>query len=601
MEFRNIGIIAHVDHGKTTLVDAMLKQCNTFRANENVADRVMDSMDLERERGITIAAKNTSVVYKDIKVNIVDTPGHADFGGEVERILSMVDGAVLLVDAAEGCLPQTRYVLDKALKAGLTMMVCVNKIDRPDARPAEVLDQIYDLFIDVGADEDQLEFPVFYAIGKDGIAKAELDDDSTDLRPLLDGIIEHMPAPRTTTDADPRLLITQLGYDSYVGQLAIGRLVDGALEKTMPLTLFTEEGPRKVRAQFLYNWDGLTRTEVPRAEAGDIIAIAGIKDINIGDTIAGGAEPEALDRVNVDEPTIGMHFSINTSPLSGQEGKFVTARQIRERLEKEMMHNVSLRLEPGETAEAFKVFGRGELQLAVLIEQMRREGFELTVSRPEVVKREIDGEIREPWEQVTLDLPDFAVGTATEKMAGRKGQMLDMVQDGSGRTRLVYRIATRALIGFRGEYLTDTRGEGIMNTLFDGWGEDIGFLRARARGALVADRSGKTTQYALYNLQPRGTLFLGAGEEVYEGMIVGEHSRENDLNVNPVRPKQLTNVRSAGADEKTTLSPHKQLSLEAAIEWLDEDEYVEITPVSIRLRKKVLAGNQRSIVRRERK
>jgi len=600
MGFRNLAIIAHVDHGKTTLVDAILRQTRTFAEHEQLVDRVMDSMDLERERGITIASKNTAVVYEGHKINIVDTPGHADFGGEVERVLSMVEAAMLIVDASEGPLPQTRFVLRKAMEAGLTLLVCINKIDRPDARTDEVLQEIYDLFIELDADEDQLEFPVLYACAKDGIAQLELADEGTDLRPLLDAIIEHVPAA-PDEDGDPQFLVTNLDYDSYVGRLCLGRLRGGTLKKGQQCRWFFEDGAKNVRISLLYSWEGLKRTEVTEAKAGDIVAIAGIEGITVGDTVAGGDDPQALPRVEVDEPTIGMTMTINTSPLSGREGKFLTARQIRERLERELLHNVSLKVELGDTAESFKLYGRGELQLSVLVEQMRREGFELSLSRPQVRTKEDDeGNTLEPYEEVTLDVPDESVGAMTQQMAARKGVMKDLVADGSGRSRLVYRIPSRGLIGFRGQMLTETRGEGVINSLFDGWDLHAGAIERRKNGAIVADRSGKTTSYSLFNLQPRGTLFVNPGTEVYEGMIVGEHIRENDLNVNAVRGKALTNFRAAGADEKTVIAPPKLHTLEEAMEFIDEDEWVEVTPKSIRLRKRVLASNQRSIVRRER-
>jgi GTP-binding protein len=599
MDFRNIAIIAHVDHGKTTLVDHMLRQCNTFSAHEQLDDRVMDSMDLERERGITIASKNTSVVYEGVKINILDTPGHADFGGEVERIMAMVEGAILLVDASEGPLPQTRFVLRKAMEAGLTLAVCVNKIDRADARPEEVLDEIYSLFIDLGANEDQLDFPVLYAIGRDGIAKRSLDEESTTLRPLLDLILEVMPPPRASVDpcGGPQLLITNLDYDAYVGRLAIGRLFGGPLKRSQACVHYFEGGQRNVRPQLIYTWSGLKRGEVDEAEAGDIVAVAGIEDITVGDTLAGGDTPKPLPRLRVDEPTIGMTFTINTSPFSGKEGKFLTARQIRDRLDRELLANVSLKVEDAGSREAFKVLGRGELQLGILIEQMRREGFELTVSRPEVVRKEIDGKMCEPYEEVHLDVPDEAVGSLTQILAARKGQMKDLISDGSGRTRMIYRVPSRGVIGFRGRFLTETRGLGIMNTIFDSWDEDAGSMLQRQNGALVNDRTGRSTAYALYGLLPRGTMFVEPGEELYEGQIIGEHIRDNDLNVDATKAKQLTNFRSAGADEKLTLPPPRDMTLDRALEYIDEDELVEVTPKSIRLRKKILAKNQRSVRR----
>ncbi|MFT4621750.1 MAG: GTP-binding protein [Myxococcota bacterium] len=599
MEFRNIAIIAHVDHGKTTLVDGMLRQCKAFQDHERLVDRVMDSMDLERERGITIAAKNTAVFYEGHKINICDTPGHADFGGEVERVLTMVEGAMLLVDASEGPLPQTRFVLKKAMERGLAILVCINKIDRPDARIDEVLDEIYDLFIDLDATEEQLEFPVLFASAKLGFARMDRDDGNDDLFPLLDAIIEHVPAPPAEIEGEgSQLLITSLDYDSYVGRLGLGRLFGAPLKRGAQGRLFGEEDEKNVKVQLIYTWSGLARSEVEFAEPGDIVAIAGIDGLTVGDTVAVGPDPKPLPRLSVDEPTIGMTITINTSPLAGREGKFVTSRQIRNRLEKEMLHNVSLRLEAESArAETFKLFGRGELQLAILIEQMRREGFELSVSRPEVVFKERGEDILEPFEEITVNVPDEFVGSITQQMASRKGELRDMVSNGKGRTRLMYRAATRALIGFRSQALTETRGTAVMNALFDGWDVKVTGLPRRPRGALVSDRAGKTTAYSLFHLQPRGELFVNVGAEVYEGSIVGLHVRSNDLNVNAVRGKQLTNFRSAGADEKTVITPPRDVTLEWALEFIDDDEWVEVTPSNIRLRKRVLSGSHRSIVR----
>jgi len=600
MDFRNIAIIAHVDHGKTTLVDGILRQCHAFQEHERVVERVMDSMDLERERGITIASKNTAVSYNGTRINIVDTPGHADFGGEVERVLTMVETAVLLVDASEGPLPQPRFVLRKAMERGLTLMVCINKIDRSDARPEEVLQEVYDLFIDLDADDEQLEFPVLYAVARDGVAMNELTDESDSLRPLLDAILEHAPPPPApgSDDSPPQLLVTSLDYDPYVGRLALGRLFGGNLKRGTQAVWFHEEGHKKVRLQLLYNWNGLKRHEVDEAHAGDIIAIAGIDGITVGDTISAGERAAPLKRLTIDEPTIGMNITINNGPLAGREGKFLTSRQIRERLERELLHNVSLKLELLDTAESFRIFGRGELQLAILIEQMRREGFELCAGRPEVVFKEVEGKRHEPYEEVTLDVPDTSVGAITQMMAARRGSMVDLIQDGSGRARMIYRVPSRGLIGFRNQLLTETRGEGIINTLFDGWDAFAGPIQRRMNGSIVADRTGTTTAYALYNLQPRGVLFVGAQVDVYEGMVLGEHAKENDLNVNGVKGKQLTNIRSSGADEKTVLSTPRQITLESALEWIDEDEWVEITPTQIRIRKKILKANQRTIIRR---
>ncbi|MFT6146875.1 MAG: GTP-binding protein [Myxococcota bacterium] len=599
MEFRNVAIIAHVDHGKTTLVDGLLHQCHSFQDHERIDDRVMDSMDLERERGITISSKNTAVVYKGVKINIMDTPGHADFGGEVERVMKMVDGVILLVDASEGPLPQTRFVLGKAMAEGHKVVVVINKIDRPDARAEEVLNEVYDLFIDLGADDKQLEFPVLYAIARDGIAQTELNGDSKDLRPLLDSMINDIPPPTLPEDTDgpAQLLVTSLDYDPYVGRISLGRLFSGKLRRNQFATHFGEDGQRTVKLGLLYSWMGLKRHEVQFAEPGDIVAVAGIDGITVGDTLSTGEEPIVLPRLRIDEPTIGMTFSINTSPYAGQDGKMLTGRQIRERLERELMSNVSLRLDETESREAFKVYGRGELQLAILVEQMRREGFELSLSRPEVVKKEVDGKTLEPYEMAFIDVPDDHVGSITQMMASRKGEMSDLKTDGSGRSLMVYRVPSRGLIGFRSELMTTSRGEAVMNTQFDGWDTDAGYIPGRSRGTLVADRTGKTTAYALHKLQPRGELMVGSQVEVYEGMIVGIAARANDLNVDPTRPKQLNNIRSAGADEKLILTPPKVMSLEQAIEFIDDDEWVEVTPNNIRIRKKVLKSNLRTIRR----
>ncbi len=596
-ELRNIAIIAHVDHGKTTLVDEMLKQSGTFGDHEKVADRVMDSMDLERERGITILSKNTAVSYGDIKINIVDTPGHADFGGEVERVLKMVDGALLLVDASEGPLPQTRFVLQKALAHGLELMVCVNKVDRPDARIDEVVNEVYDLFIDLDADENQIEFPLLFACAKEGDCSTEPHERGTDLKPLFDAIVETVPAPKGDLEGPLQVLVTSLDYDSYVGRLAIGRVVNGTLSKRAEVSLCTEQGIKKAKVNQLYTYDGLKRIEVEQVVAGDILAIAGIDALSIGDTIADIEDPQPLPRVVVEEPTIGMTFSANTGPFSGLDGKLVTARQIRERLEKELLHNVALRMEDGEGRESMRVYGRGELQLAILIEQMRREGFELCVSKPQVKLKRNGEDVLEPWELATLDFPDSFMGVVTEKMSARKGMMQDMRHMGSGRVRMAYVIPSRGLIGFRGEYLNDTRGQGILNTLFHGWDTWAGAIQYRASGGLVADRKGVATTYALYKLQPRGRLFVGPGTEVYEGMIVGENARGNDMNVDPTKAKQLTNFRSSGADEKQILAPPVPMTLEKALDYIDDQELVEITPQHIRLRKKTLAANQRSVIR----
>lgn len=599
MVFRNLAIIAHVDHGKTTLVDGLLRQCKAFSDHARVVDRVMDSMDLERERGITIASKNTAVVYEGVKINIVDTPGHADFGGEVERVLSMVDAALLVVDASEGPLPQTRFVLRKAMAEKLMVMVCINKIDRPDARISEVLNELYDLFIDLDAEEDQLEFPIVYASAKNGFSSLEPDATEGDFRPILDLILEHVPEPKRSPEGGTaHLLVTNLDYDPYVGRLALGRLLGGDLTRNTEAIWFHEDGQKKVRLPKIYTWNGLSRAETDHATEGDIVAVSGIEGITVGDTISAGADPSALERLRVDEPTIGVTITINSSPMSGKDGKFLTSRQIRDRLDKELLQNVSLKIEEADSRETFKLYGRGELQLAILIEQMRREGFELSASRPEVLFKEEDGQTLEPWEEVTLDVPDEHVGGMTQNLAGRKGQMLNLVPDGNGRTQMIYRIPSRGLIGFRGQMLTESRGQGIMNTLFDGWHAKVAEMPRRARGALVADRAGKATAYSLFHLQPRGEMFIHPGDEVYEGMIIGKHIRTNDLNVNVVRGKKLDNFRASGSDEKTILTPPKQLTLEWALEFIDIDEWVEVTPNNLRLRKRVLAANQRTIVRR---
>jgi GTP-binding protein len=600
MEFRNIAIIAHVDHGKTTLVDGLLRQCKTFQEHEALTDRVMDSMDLERERGITIAAKNTAVFYNGVKINIVDTPGHADFGGEVERVLSMVEGVMLLVDASEGPLPGTRFVLRKAMESKLVPIVVINKIDRQDARAPEVLQEIYDLFIDLGADEHQLEFPVLYAIALEGKSKRNPGDELSDLKPLLDSILEFIPAPRAPSPgAAAQMLVTNLDYDPYVGRLGIGRLWGAPMKKQTMATWFHAGGSDSVRLPLLYTWRGLKRHEVQEALPGDIVAVAGIDELTVGDTIAVGEGSSPMTRVKIDEPTIGMTFTINNSPLCGRDGKMLTSRQIRTRLERELLTNVSLRMEDTGTKESFRIYGRGELQLGILVEQMRREGFELTLSRPEVVRKTEGDRKLEPWEIITVDTPDAAVGAITQLLAARKGEMLDLKTEGSGRSTLIYRAPSRGLIGFRSALLTETRGFGVLNRQFDGWDDDAGYIQGRLNGTLVQDRTGRSTAYAIYALQDRGQFFIGAQTDVYEGMIVGLHSRENDLNVDATKEKQLNNIRTHAADEKLILVPPIQMSLEAAIEFIDEDERVEVTPTAIRLRKAVLAKNQRSIRRGE--
>lgn len=593
-DIRNIAIIAHVDHGKTTLVDAMLRQSGTFRDNEQVRDRVMDSMDLERERGITIMAKNTAVRYRDIKINIVDTPGHADFGGEVERVLKMVDGVMLLVDAAEGCLPQTRFVLRKALEARLPAIAVVNKIDRQDARAAEVVDEIYELFLDLDATNEQIEFPILYSISREGIAKKQLTDDSQDLRPLFDQIVETIPAPQQLRADSLQLLVANLDYSDYVGRLAIGRIFSGEIAIGDQVVVVKREGAlNKVRISQLYVFEGLKREPVERAGLGEIVALAGFEDIEIGDTITSVDNPQPLPVIAVDEPTISMIFGVNNSPFAGKEGRFVTSRQIKERLDKEILGNVAIRVESTESPDQFKVSGRGELQLAILIEMMRREGYELQVSKPEVITREIDGQTHEPIEMVVIDCPEEFIGVVAEALGRRKGQMTKMVNHGTGRVRLEFDTPSRGLIGFRSEFLTETKGTGLLNTLFLRWDEWQGSLRGRSTGSLVADRTGETTTYALYNLQERGALFARPGIRVYEGMVVGENARAVDLDVNAIKEKKLTNMRAASADEAMRLVPVKELSLEQALEFIADDELVEVTPKTIRLRKRVLRANER--------
>lgn len=595
-KIRNIAIIAHVDHGKTTLVDGLLRQSGAFRENEQVADRVMDSMDLERERGITIAAKNTSVMYQDYKINIVDTPGHADFGGEVERTLKMVDGVMLLVDASEGPLPQTRFVLKKALELDLKVVVVINKIDRQDARPEEVLNEVFDLFIDLEAEDWQADFPILYAVARDGWCVNKLEDaDKPDqtLQPFFEAVIKHMPAPKGNPSNKLQILCTNIGYNNFVGRLAIGRVSEGTIKFGEDVSICKEDGNKKIRVTALYTYEGLKQAETKEVKAGDICILAGEDNIEIGDTISSAEDPAPLPRVHVEEPTVSMVFSVNNGPFAGKEGSQVTSRKIIERLEKELLYNVSLRVEKTDTPDSFKVFGRGELQLAILIEQMRREGFELLVSKPQVVFKTIDGTKQEPMEHVVFDVPEFAVGTISEKMGLRKGIMTNMNNKGSGRVRLEFTVPARGLIGFRSEFLTDTKGTGLLNTLFAGYEPYKGDVGGRLNGALVADREGNSVAYGLFGLEARGKLFIGAGVPCYEGMIVGEHAKDNDLNVNVNREKKLTNTRSSGADEAVKLTPPIALSLESAMEWINDDELVEVTPESIRLRKRFLDPNQR--------
>jgi GTP-binding protein len=595
-KIRNIAIIAHVDHGKTTLVDAMLAQSGTHRDNETVVDRVMDSMDLERERGITIMAKNTSVQYGEYKINILDTPGHADFGGEVERVLKMVDGIVLLVDAAEGCLPQTRFVLRKALELKLPAIALVNKIDRQDSRPEEVVDEIYDLFIDLGANDQQIEFPILYSISRDGVAKKQLADEGKNLKPLFDQIVESIPAPHALRDDSLQLLVANIDYNPFVGRLAIGRIFSGEIAKNQEVAVSKRDGSLvKTRVKELFVFEGLERTTVESAGTGEIVALAGFDDVEIGETITLPDNPKPLPLINVDEPTISMIFGVNTSPFSGLEGKFVTSRQIKERLDRELLGNVALRVEETEAAEQFKVSGRGELQLAILIEMMRREGYELQVSKPHVITKQDEktGETLEPIEQVVVDVPDEFIGVVTEAMGRRKGQMTKMINNGSGRVRLEFETPSRGLIGFRGEFLTETKGTGLLNTLFLRFDKWQGDMRSRQTGSLVNDRIGETNTYALYNLQERGTLFVKPQVKVYEGMIIGENARSVDLDVNAIKEKKLSNMRTTSADEAMRLVPQREMSLERALEFIADDELIEVTPKTIRLRKRVLKANER--------
>ena len=593
-DIRNIAIIAHVDHGKTTLVDAMLKQSGTFRENERVVERVMDNLDLERERGITIMAKNTAVHYCGVKINIVDTPGHADFGGEVERVLKMVDGVMLLVDASEGPLPQTRFVLRKALEQKLPAIVVVNKIDRSDARPQEVVNEIYDLFIDLDANDKQISFPILYSISRDGVAKRELADPSRDLQPLFDQILETIPAPAPLHADKLQILVTNLDYSDYVGRIAIGRIFSGTIAVGDFVSVCKLDGTiQKTRITKMFTFEGLKQQPIDSASAGEIIALAGIEGIFIGETVSDAENPVPLPAIQVDEPTISMVFQVNTSPFAGRDGKYVTSRQLRARLEKETLGNVSIRMDEMESMDSFKVSGRGELQLAILIEMMRREGYEMQVSKPQVITRTVDGRKMEPIEQVVIDCPDLFIGVVTEALGRRKGRMTKMVNHGAGRVRLEFEVPTRGLIGFRSEYLTDTKGTGLLNTLFLRWGEWSGEITNRLTGALVADRPGNATSYALYNLQERGELFVKPGTEVYQGMVIGENARDVDLNVNVVKEKKLTNMRASTSDDAIRLVPFRELSLEQALEFINDDELVEVTPQAIRLRKRTLAANQR--------
>ncbi len=588
-DLRNLAIIAHVDHGKTTLVDALLWQSGIFRDNQEVAERVMDSIDLERERGITIMAKNTSIRYRDSLINIVDTPGHADFGGEVERTLKLVDGVLLLVDSSEGPLPQTRFVLRKALELGLPPIVVVNKIDRPDARPAEVLDEVYDLFIDLDAHEDQLDFPVLFTNAREGKCRLTADGEETTLEPLMEEILRTVPAPTYDPEIPLQMLVTTLDYDDYVGRLAVGRVVSGNLKRGQEVARCRLDGEvERVKVTGLFGHQGLKRVAVETAGPGDIVAVTGLDDIFIGETLADLDDPRPLPVIRVDEPTIAVHIGINDSPLSGRDGQHVTSRKLRERLIKETLGNVAIKVEDTDSPDTFKVSGRGELQLAILIEMMRREGFEMSVGKPEILTRRIDGKLHEPMELLVVDCPEEFIGAVTQKLGTRRGRMTKMSNHGSGRVRIEFRLPSRGLIGFRNEFLTDTRGTGLMHQLFDGFDPWQGDIVRRASGALISDRAGKVTAYAVENLQPRGVLFAGPGTEVYEGMIVGEHNRPSDLDVNITKEKRLTNMRASSADELVRLTPPTVLSLEQALELIEDDELVEVTPTSFRLRKRTL-------------
>ncbi len=591
---RNIAIIAHVDHGKTTLVDAMLRQSGVFRANQELVDRVLDSNELERERGITILAKNTAIFYHDVKINIVDTPGHSDFGGEVERALKMVDGVMLLVDASEGPLPQTRYVLSKALEASLPPIVVINKMDRPDARPQEVLNEIYDLFIDLDATEEQIEFPVLYTNAKMGTATADPAGTGSDLQPLFEAVVKTIPPPGGDPGATLQILVTNLDYSDYLGRLAIARVFSGTLRTGEEVGIAKLDGSlEKVKITKLFSFNGLNRIDIDQTALGDIVAVAGVEGITIGETITSAESPAPLPNITIDEPTITMQFTVNTSPFAGRDGQFVTSRHIRERLQKELLTNVSIRVAETASTDSFNVMGRGELQLSILIETMRREGYELMVGKPDILTRNIAGKLMEPVEHLTVDVPENFVGVVLEQLGMRKAEMQKMHNHGYGRVRMEFRVPSRGLIGLRSELLTDTRGTIVMNSLFDGYTEWQGEIPHRLTGALVADRPGSTTAYALWGLQERGELFVGPGAEVYEGMMIGENSRDNDLDVNCVREKKLTNMRSSTADEAIRLVPFRTLNLEQAIEFIADDEYVEVTPKSLRLRKKILEANRR--------
>ena len=595
-DIRNIAIIAHVDHGKTTLVDVMLKQSGTFRANEQTTERMMDSNDLEKERGITILSKNTSIHYKDTKINIVDTPGHADFGGEVERVLKMVDGVLLLVDAFEGPMPQTKFVLSKALKLNLKPIVVINKIDKPNARPLEVLDKVLDLFIELEATDEQLDFPVIYVSGKTGVAKTDINAEATDLKPLFDIILEKVPAPKGDEDAPLQILVSNVDYDDYIGRIAVGRIERGVIKNGQNVTLCGGHNNTNKNAKIgkLFTYSGLKRIETEEAKFGDIVAFSGIADVNIGDTVCAPECVEPLPFVNIDEPTLSMTIGVNNGPFAGREGEFVTSRHIRDRLFKEVHTNLSLRVEETDSADTFKVSGRGELHLSVLIENMRRQGFELLVSRPSVIYKEIDGVMCEPMEHLVIDVPEEYMGVVMEKLGLRKAEMINMAPGSQGYTRLEFKIPSRGLIGYRSEFLTDTKGTGIMNHLFDGYQPSKGEIHSRLRGVLVAFETGEAVTYGLYNAEERGELFITPGTQVYEGMIVGVNAKNEDVVVNVCKKKHVTNMRASGSDEALRLSPPRQLSLEQALEFIADDELVEVTPKNIRLRKRILNKEQRA-------
>lgn len=592
-KIRNIAIIAHVDHGKTTLVDHLIRQAGTFRDNQHVEERLMDSMDLEKERGITIAAKNASFMYKDYKINIVDTPGHSDFGGEVERILNMVDGAILLCDASEGPLPQTRFVLKKALEQNLKVMVCINKIDRSDARIQEVHNEIFDLFIDLDANEEQCDFHTVYAIAREGMATLDPNVKTDSLECLYDAIVNLVPPPKVEIDHPLQVMVSNIGYNEYVGRLAVGRVRAGSIKVGDDVLCVQENTQKKVKVSALFSYHVNSQIPVQEIGAGDMAIIAGLEDFTIGDTVTSAVDPRPLPRIRVEEPTVGMLFSVNNGPFAGQDGKNVTSRKILERLEKELLYNVAIRVEKTDSTDSFKVIGRGELQLGVLIEQMRRENYELLVSKPTVIFKTVDGKKMEPMEIAVVDVEDTFVGTVTEKLGMRKGIMTNMVQKGSGRTRLEFRIPSRGLIGYRSEFLTDTRGTGLLNTQFDGWDDYRGEISHRMNGSMISDRKGNATAYAIWNLQERGVMFVAHGQDVFDGMIVGEHAKENDLEVNITREKKLTNVRASGSDEAIRLVPVRPMTLEKAMEWIKDSELIEVTPKHIRLRCKELDPHKR--------